>query len=131
MNPNTQIVLHLGEKVHGLNEVVRSFAGEADNDVVESEMARWAALIQAMRSRYQSLVYSRAIILRMREEPDCTGRWTWSQRVGTASMTSTMSRVKSRGMTGGETDAADTPDLADGGQQFGEARLSLPDRDSC
>ena len=60
-------------------------------------MSRLAALVQAMRSRYQSRVYSRCMALRTAVLPDWTGRWTWSQRVGTASMTSTMSRVKSRG----------------------------------
>ena len=43
---------------------------------VDSEMGRFAALIQLMRSRYQSVVYSRAISLRTREEPDWTGRCT-------------------------------------------------------
>ena len=40
------------------------------------EMSRLAAFIQAMRSRYQSRVYSRAIAFRMAVEPDWTGRWT-------------------------------------------------------
>src|ERR1035441_1412563 len=37
---------------------------------VEIEMERRAALIQPIRSRYHSGVYSRAIILRTRVEPD-------------------------------------------------------------
>src|ERR1700683_4753231 len=32
-----------------------------------------------------------------RSDPLCTGRWTWSHSVGTASMASMMSRPKSRG----------------------------------
>ena len=49
-------------------------------------ISRLAALIQAMRSRYQSRVYSRAMALRTAVEPDCTGRCTWSQSVGKASI---------------------------------------------
>jgi len=41
---------------------------------VEIEMGRRAALIQPIRSKYQSRVYSRAIALRIREEPDWTGK---------------------------------------------------------
>ena len=43
---------------------------------VESEIGRRAALIQEIRSRYHSGVYSLAIILRTRVDPDCTGRCT-------------------------------------------------------
>src|ERR1017187_7853095 len=48
---------------------------------VEREIARLAALIHAMRSRYHTGVYSRAMLARILVEPDCTGRCTWSQRV--------------------------------------------------
>ena len=64
---------------------------------VESEICRRAALIHPIRSRYHSGVYSRAIASSTRAEPDCTGRCTWSQSVGTRSIASTISRVKSRG----------------------------------
>src|ERR1700676_3591917 len=49
---------------------------------VDSEIGRRAALIQAMRSRYQSRVYSRFIAFSTREDPDCTGRCTWSHNEG-------------------------------------------------
>src|SRR4051794_37301379 len=51
---------------------------------VEMEIWRLEDLIQEIRSRYHSRVYSRAMALRTLDEPDCTGRWTWSQRVGLA-----------------------------------------------
>ena len=41
---------------------------------VEIEMDRRAALIHEIRSRYQSGVYSLAIIFSTRADPDCTGR---------------------------------------------------------
>src|SRR5215472_13368489 len=49
---------------------------------VESEMGRRAAFTHEIRSRYQSRVYSLAIAFRTREEPDCTGRCTWSHSAG-------------------------------------------------
>ena len=60
-------------------------------------ISRFAALIHAMRSRYHSRVYSRAIAFSTSLDPLCTGRCTWSQSVGTASSTSTMSFEKCLG----------------------------------
>src|SRR5260370_9297448 len=49
-------------------------------------MSRLAALIQLMRSRYQSRVYSRDIAFTTAVELDCTGGCIWSQSVGVASI---------------------------------------------
>jgi hypothetical protein len=43
---------------------------------VESEIGRRAALIQADPLQVPVRVYSLAIILSTRADPDCTGRWT-------------------------------------------------------
>ena len=64
-------------------------------------------------------------------EPDCTGRWTWSQSVGVASMASTMSRVKSRGCEVVKRTRRMPGTLADGGEQFGEADSRPTGRGSC
>src|SRR5579859_1060412 len=53
---------------------------------VDSEMGRRADFTHAIRSRYQSRVYSRAIAFSTRVDPDCTGKCTWSHKVGNASM---------------------------------------------
>ncbi len=64
-------------------------------------------------------------------EPDCTGRWTWSQSVGVASMASTMSRVKSRGCEVVKRTRRMPAMLADGGEQFGEGHACRRGRGSC
>src|ERR1035441_6120071 len=55
-----------------------------------------------------------------RVDPLCTGRWTWSHSVGTASIASTMSRPKSRGCEV-ETHAPDAGNFSHGGQQLGKS----------
>ena len=50
-----------------------------------------------MRARYSSRVYRRCIRSSTRVEPDWTGRCTWSQITGLASMASTIDLPKSRG----------------------------------
>ena len=87
-------------------------------------MSRLAALIQLMRSRYQSRVYSRAMALRTAVEPDWTGRWMWSQRVGVASIASTMSRVKSRGCEVVKRTRRMPGSLADSDEKFGEGEAA-------
>gem|GEM_PF-6820013 len=57
-------------------------------------------------------------------EPDWTGRWTWSQRVGTASMASTISLVKSRGCEVVKRTRWIPETSPDGGEEFGEAALA-------
>ena len=57
-------------------------------------------------------------------QPDWTGRWTWSQRVGTASMASTMSRVKSRGWEVVKRTRWMPVTFAYGGEEFGEGALA-------
>ena len=51
------------------------------------------------------------------------GRWTWSQRVGVASMASTMSRVKSRGWLVVKRTRRMPLTSADGDEEFGEGSL--------
>ncbi len=68
-------------------------------------------------------MYSRAIILSTRAEPDCTGRCTWSQSVGYGvdgldDVAGEVARV-----AGGEAHAPDAGHLANGSQQLGEAQL--------
>ena len=58
-----------------------------------------------------------------RVEPLCTGRCTWSQRVGTASMASTMSRPKSRGCEVVKRTRRMPGNFAHRRQQFGESLL--------
>ena len=80
----------------------------------------FAARIHAMRSRYCSRVYSRAMAARTRDEPLCTGRCTWSQSVGTESMASTISRAEMARMRGGKPHPADSRNLANLGEQLGK-----------
>ena len=56
--------------------------------------------------------------------PDWTGRWTWSQRVGVASMAWTMSRVKSRGCEVVKRTRWMPVMFAYGGEEFGEGELA-------
>ena len=90
---------------------------------VESEIGRRAALIQAIRSRYHSGVYSRAIIFSTRAEPDCTGRCTWSQSVGYGVDRLHNVPRKVPRMAGGKPHPPDARHLAHGRQQFSEAPL--------
>ena len=90
---------------------------------VESEICRRAALIQPIRSRYHSGVYSLAISLSTRAEPDCTGRCTWSQSVGTASIGLHDVAGKVARVAGGKAYAPNARHLAHGSQQFREAPL--------
>ena len=98
---------------------------------VESEIGRLAALIQAMRSRYQSGVYSRAIIFSTRDGAGLDGQMDViaERGKGVDSLDDVAGKVAR--MAGGEADAPDAWNLADGGQQVRRSSTSLPGRDSC
>ena len=56
-----------------------------------------AARRRSTHSRYSSREYLRSILLRISVEPDCIGRWTCSQTVGTSAMAAITRSEKSLG----------------------------------
>ncbi len=58
---------------------------------------RLAPRIIAIFSKYSSREYVRCMARSTLVEPDCTGKCTWSQILGSDSIASTMSAVKSLG----------------------------------
>ena len=89
-----------------------------------SEMSRFAALVQAMRSRYHSRVYSRCIAWRTAVEPDCTGKMHMiaEGRDCVDSVDDVLGEVA--GMRGGEANALDSFDFAYSGKELGEGALA-------